>query len=160
MKTIKFLLLVFLATTSAALTSCNKDDDESPTSDTFIKFTAAGNDYNFGDIVTAESANITFNGNNGVGLTDPGDMDISIWVPVDFEKGTYTLTDTFGADYKIAFSSDSMGFSFDFANEGTLVITKKDGEYVEGTFSGTIVSGEDETKTLTIINGSFRAYSI
>ncbi|PIB30596.1 hypothetical protein [Maribacter sp. 4G9] len=159
MKILKFSLLLFIA--AATFISCSKDDnDEGGTSDTFIKFTAEGTNYNFSDIITAEGSNITFNGNNGSSLMDPGDMQISVWVPKTYEEGTHAITDDFAADYTIAFTADALGYDFDFAEEGSIVITQKTAEYVEGTFSATVISGDDATKSIVISNGSFRALTI
>lgn len=163
MKTIKFSLLLFLATASLTFTSCSKDDDSNDaekTSDTFIRFTAEGTDYDFEDIITAEGNNITFNGNNGASLSDPGDMQISVWVPKSYDEGTHTIMDEFGADYTVSFTAEVMGFDFDFAEEGSIVITKKTADYVEGTFTATVVSSDDSTKSISISKGSFRAVTI
>lgn len=163
MKTIKCSLLLFLATASLIFTSCSSDDDKNggpETADTYIRFTAGGQDYDFENIITAEAGNITFNGNNGPSLTDPGDMQISIWVPKTFAEGTHAITAEFSADYTVAFSADAMGFDFDFASGGTIVITKKTADYVEGTFTATIVSSEDDTNSIVISNGSFRAMNM
>ena len=96
--------------------SCSSDDSPTQISDTYIRFSIDDTDYDFSDIITAESLSITFNGNNGEGLTDVGDTRISLYLPLDITTGDFNIEGgAFGGDYKISFTSEPMGFDFNFA---------------------------------------------
>jgi len=160
MKPTKPSLLLFQAIASLPLTSCSTNDTDDTgieTSNTFIKFTADGKTYNFEDIDTAEGNNITFNGNNGVSHYDPGDIQISIWMPKIYDEGKYNIIDEFGTNCTVVFTANVLGFDFDFAHKGSIVITKKTAIYVEGTFTATLVSYDNSTKSIDISMGSFRS---
>ncbi|CAM1340136.1 hypothetical protein [Tenacibaculum amylolyticum] len=135
--------------------SCSSGDGDTPDSGTYIRFTVNGVDYEFVNIITAESNAITLNGNNGPALTDPGDTGMGIWFPLDIEVGTFEVNSNIlnGSPHKISFTSESLGFDFNFANSGTVTVTSVSGDYFEGTFSGTVTVGDN---TATITNGSFR----
>lgn len=157
MKTIKFSLLLFLATASMTFSSCSKDDakDETVQSATFIKFSIDGSDYDFKDIISAQSdISMTLNGNNGEGITNAGDIQITVYFPAEPVKGTFDFEGTFGVDHKLSFSSESLGFDFDFAESGSVTITEITDDYISGTFTATITA-EDET-TITVTNGAFK----
>lgn len=160
MKILKFNLLSLIVILGLVLSSCSSDDDSSGNQnpDTYIKFTIDGTAYNFTDILTAESGVITINGNNGVGLTDPGDTQIALWMPLALSNGTFDVEDSFTADYQVSFTSDALSFDFDFAESGTLTLTQTTGEYIEGTFTATVTN--DDNTTITIENGEFKAYGI
>lgn len=153
MKAIKFSLLLFLAVASSTFTSCNKDDDKDE-SDTYIKFKINNSDYDFKDIISVESQSLTLNGNNGEGITNPGDTQIGIFLPVAPVAGTFDFEGVFEGDYKLSFSSESMDFSFDFAESGSITITEITEDFVSGTFTATITSENDVT--ITITNGTFK----
>lgn len=160
MKPTKPSLLLFQAIASLPPNSCSTNETEVTgieTSKTFIKFTAGGKTYNFEDIDTAEGNNITFNGNNGASLYDSGDIQISIWMPKTYDEGKYNMIDEFGTDCTVVFTSDVLGFDFDFAQKGSIVITKKTADYVEGTFTATLVSYNNSSKSIDISKGSFRS---
>lgn len=160
MKKIKFSLLIFLAIASLTFTSCSDDDDLPSYSDTYVKFTLDGTDYNFENVITAESASITLNANNGSGISDPGDTQIALWLPLVYSEGTYDVSQMFSDDdtYQISFSSVSLDFDFDFAKSGKIIITKKTKDYVEGTFNAEITNDKDVTKVIS--NGKFRAMNM
>ncbi|WP_136468735.1 hypothetical protein [Flagellimonas onchidii] len=139
--------------------SCSSDDSDAGVSDTYIRFTIAGTDYDFKDIITAESLSITLNGNNGEGITNVGDTQISLFLPLDIVVGNHTIEGgALDGDYKISFTSESLGFDFDFAESGTINVAAVTADYIEGTFTATITSADDETITLS--NGTFRAMTI
>lgn len=141
------------------LLSCSSDDgDNSITPETFIKFSINGTNYEFTDIITAESGMITINGNNGAGLTDPGDTQIALWLPLALENGTFSVEDSFDATHQISFTSESLNFDFDFAESGSITLSQTTGEYIEGTFTATVTNSDDTT--ITITNGQFKAYSM
>jgi hypothetical protein len=155
----KIILLTLSLTGVIILQSCSSDDSPTQISDTYIRFSIDDTDYDFSDIITAESLSITFNGNNGEGLTDVGDTRISLYLPLDITTGDFNIEGgAFGGDYKISFTSEPMGFDFDFAQSGAINVTSVSEDYVEGTFTATITSETDVTITLT--DGEFRALMI
>ncbi|WP_179020075.1 hypothetical protein [Winogradskyella forsetii] len=160
MKNLKFNLLSLIVICGLTFSSCSSDDDSSndQNADTYIKFTIDGTNYNFENILTAESNSITFNGNNGAGLTDPGDTQIALWLPSAITNGTFDVEDGFDAEYQVSFSSESLNFDFDFAESGTISVSQSTGEYVIGTFTATVTN--DDSSTITIENGEFKAYTI
>ncbi len=154
-----FYLLVYLMVFGTFLQSCSSDDSNDGLSDTYIRFTIDGTAYDFKDIITAESLAITLNGNNGEGLTNVGDTQISIYLPLVIEIGSFDIDPgAFDGDYKVAFSSEPLGFDFDFAEAGNITITSISGDYIEGTFTATITSANDET--ITLANGTFKGMTI
>ena len=152
------LALVFIFNFS--LTSCSSDDDSSGSQDTetYIRFSIDGTDYDFSDIATAESLVITFNGNNGEGFSDTGDTQLSLWIPLGAETGTFDVEDSFEATHQVSFTSDPLGFNFDFAESGSITLTQATGEFYEGTFTATITNNAAET--IVLENGTFRAFTI
>ncbi len=159
MKIIKTTLIAFVAIVGLTLQSCSKDDSgPNDDAETYIRFTIGTTDYDFRDIATAESQSITLNGNNGEGLADTGDTRISIWLPLEPETGSYEVTYEIFATNQVSFSSESLGFDFDFAESGNIIITKVSADFIEGTFTATIVSESDTT--INITNGEFKAYNM
>lgn len=154
MKTVKFNLLLFLAASIMTLTSCSNDDDGPSNSATYINFVVEGQEYNFKDIISAESQSLTLNGNNGEGITDPGDTQIGIFLPVDPITGTFDFEGAFEGEHALSFSSESMGFDFDFAESGSITITEITEDFISGTFTAVITSDDDVT--ITIANGEFK----
>lgn len=160
MKISKFNLLLLIIALGLFVSSCSSDDDNSGSSnpETYIRFSIDGNNYEFTDILTAESGVITLNGNNGEGLTDPGDTGLAIWLPLAISNGTHTVEDGFDAEYQISFTSEALGFDFDFAESGNITLTQTTGEFIEGTFTATV--NNDDSTTITIENGEFKAFGI
>ncbi|MEP2057493.1 MAG: hypothetical protein ABJJ05_06775 [Maribacter litoralis] len=154
MKTIKFSLLLLLTFSTLTFTSCSKDDDTESESATYINFTAEGKTYNFKDIISAESQALTLNGNNGEGITNTGDTQISIFLPVEPETGTFNFEGAFEGEHKLSFSSESLGFDFDFTESGSVTITEITEDYIIGTFTAIITSENDVT--ITIASGEFK----
>lgn len=153
MKTIKFCLILCL--TALTFTSCDSDDSEDGgTQSTYIRFSIANVDYDFKDIISAASLSLTLNGNNGEGITNPGDTQISIFFPVEPVLGSFDVEGAFQGDYRVSFSSESMGFDFDFAESGNITVTEITDDFIIGTFSAMITS-EDDT-SITITNGTFK----
>lgn len=153
-------IALIILITSLTFQSCSSDDDNSASSDTFIRFTIDGTDYNFENIVTAGSGNsISLNGNNGDGLGDFGDTNLSILFPSTVTNGTYDLDGGFLADYSINFSSEPLNFDFDSADDGTVTFTNSgSGGYFEGTFDATISNGNGST--ISVTNGEFRGITL
>lgn len=151
--------ILSLAIVLFTLLSCSSDDgNNSSTPETFIKFSINGTNYEFTDILTAESGMITVNGNNGVGLTNPGDTQITLWLPLALENGTFSVEDSFEATHQISFTSESLNFDFDFAESGSITLTQTTGDFIQGTFTATVTNSDDTT--ITITNGQFKAYSM
>jgi hypothetical protein len=158
MKTLKNSLLVFALILGLGFQSCSSDDDSSSNDETYIRFSIDGTDYNFTDILTAESGVITLNGNNGEGFSDPGDTQLALWMPTVLSDGTFDVSNSFEAEYQVSFTSESLAFDFDFAESGTITLTQTSGEFIEGTFTATITNADDTT--ITITDGEFRGYNI
>lgn len=158
MKTIKSTLIAFLAITTLALQSCSKDDSENEgSSDTYVRFTLDGTDYDFKDIASATSLSLTLTGTEGD--IDSGEYSsLGIFLPLAPTEGTYDVTDFFGSgDHKITLTSESLDINFSFAESGSITITSASGEFIEGTFSGIVTS---DNVDFTITNGSFKGYNI
>ncbi|WGH75101.1 hypothetical protein P8625_13640 [Tenacibaculum tangerinum] len=160
MKKIRTILkIAIVLIVSITLQSCSSNDESDVQNpETYIRFTINDTNYEFKDIITAESTSITLNGNNGEGFSNAGDTQIALWLPLALSNGTFEVEGGFSADYQIAFTSNSLAFDFDFANSGTITVTKSTGEYIEGTFSASITNDDDVTITLT--NGAFKAFGI
>jgi len=159
MKTLKFSLLALVMIFSLSISSCSSDDSSDPQDeDTYIRFTIDGTQYNFTDIATAESLVITLNGNNGEGFSDTGDTQLSLWMPIVPENGTFDVEDSFEATHQISFSSDPLGFDFDFAESGSITLTQTTGEYIVGTFTASITN--DAAETIVLENGEFKGLTI
>lgn len=140
------------------LQSCNTDDGSNNNEpDTYMRFSIDGKAYEFKNIITAESNSITLNGNNGASITDAGDTRLTIWLPKGVEKGTFNIENGFDAKYQVSFTSEPLGFDFDFANSGTITITAVSSDYIEGTFTTKVV--KDNT-TVNLTNGSFKGLGI
>lgn len=150
--------ILSIAVVLFTLLSCSSDDGNSSNSETYIKFSINGTNYNFNDIITAQSGAITINGNNGNGVSDPGDTQLTIWLPSTVTNGTFSVDDSFDNDYRISFDSEPLNYNFNFAELGSITITQSTGDYIKGTFTATIINSNDET--ITINNGEFKAYTI
>ena len=154
MKIIRFSLLLLLTFSALTFTSCSKDDDNTSESITYINFTIEGEAYNFKDIISSESLALTLNGNNGEGITNTGDTQISIFLPVEPETGTFNFEGAFEGEHKLSFSSESLGFDFDFAESGNVTINEITEDYIIGMFTAVITSEDDVT--ITIASGEFK----
>lgn len=156
---VNYLVVLVITLFGLTLQSCSSEDElntENP--ETFIRFTVNGTDYEFADIITAESNSITLNGNNGEGIANAGDTRLAVWLPLVLEKGTFELENSFSGTYKISFTSESLAFDFEFARIGSITLTQTTGEFIEGTFTATVVnSGGTE---ILITNGVFKAFNI
>ncbi len=159
MKILKNSLVAILLVFSLGFQSCSSDDDSgSQNPETYIRFSIDGTNYDFEDILTAESGVITLNGNNGADLTDPGDTQLAIWLPLTIANGTFDVEDGFNAEYQISFTSEPLSFDFDFAESGSITLTQTTGEFIEGTFTATVTNSDNTT--ITIQNGEFKGYGI
>ena len=87
---------------------------------------------------------------------------ISLLVPVNIKTDTYLLSDAGAPAISFSFTKDNIysgvgkTWSATVGNNITFVITKASYTELEGTFSGTAISGTDSTE-VTITNGKFYA---
>jgi len=105
-------------------------------------------------IISVESLSLALNGNNGEGITNAGDTQISIFLPVTPVVGTFDFEGAFEGNHKLSFSSEPMGFDFEFVESGSVTITEITYDFISGTFTATITSEDDVT--ITITNGVFK----
>lgn len=148
---------VFLLVIALAVASCSSDDNND--SETFIKFKIDDTSYFFKDIISAETnVSLSFNGNNGPGISNPGDTQIAILIPADFQLGSFEISGDFFANHKIIFSSDPLEFDFDSASNGNINITSTSGDFVIGTFAATVTNNDGTS--ITITNGEFKCFKI
>ncbi|WP_291119103.1 DUF6252 family protein [Flavobacterium sp. UBA6135] len=154
MKTkIKFFALPFLALL-VLFAGCSSDDSKSA-DNLFIKFTHNGVQYNFIDPYTSTSLSKNIRYFEG---SDDSFVDISLWMPLVSQVGTFVVTDT-PSDVESYNASFSLGQDLNLdATSGSITITSVSSEYIQGTFtfSGTSFEGEE----VVVTNGSFRAYNI
>jgi hypothetical protein len=137
------------------LSSCSSDDNNEP--ETFIKFKINGNSYLFKDIISVVTdTSLSLNGNNGQGISNPGDTQLAILLPANVQTGSFEISGDFFASHKIIFSSDPLNFDFDTATNGNMTITSTSGEFVTGTFSATVTNASGSTITLT--EGAFKGF--
>lgn len=157
MKRIKTILVaVIIIITSTVFQSCSSDDnDDNPsTPETYIRFTINNTNYEFTDIITAASNSITLNGNNGAGILDAGDTQLAVWLPLTVNTGTFQITGSFDDTHKISFTSASLAFDFDFANNGSITITEATSQFITGTFTATVTNSNNEE--ISIASGEFK----
>lgn len=150
--------ILSIAVVLFTLLSCSSDDSKSSSQETYIRFSINGTNYEFNDIITAESGLITINGNNGAGLTNPGDTQLELWIPTALENGTFAVNDGFDSEYLVSFTSEALNFDFDFAESGSITLTQTTGDYIKGTFTATVTNADNTA--ITINNGEFKAYSM
>lgn len=137
------------------LSSCSSDDNNEP--ETFIKFKINDTSYLFKDIISGlTDVSLSLNGNNGPGIMNPGDTQMSILLPINVQTGSFEISGDFFASHKIIFSSDPLNFNFDTATNGNMTITSTSGEFVTGTFSATVTNASGTTITLT--EGAFKGF--
>lgn len=150
MKKMVGLLLILL---SFGITSCSSDDSNNNQGGLYLRFTYNGQNYDY-EPETITSLVTSINGTEGVDATYKF---LSLTLPNDVTEGTYSITSPDPSDLE-AFNAyyNSEGDAVDFdASSGTITITNIDSEYITGTFS---FSGDNNGTTITITNGSFRAY--
>ncbi|WP_158837822.1 hypothetical protein [Polaribacter sp. L3A8] len=149
MKTIKTILASAIIILSITLQSCSSNDNDSePLEETYIKFTAGAETFNYTNVATAGSQNLTINGQDG------SVSSISIWFPLQITTGTFNFSGDFFADgdYKINFESTSLNID-GWSESGSVTITNVSSEYIEGTFTGTVDG-------VAITSGEFRAFNL
>jgi hypothetical protein len=157
MKLTKKLLSICFLGLVLAFSSCSSDDNGDP--ETYIKFKINDTSYLFKNIISVETnSSLSLNGNNGSGSSNPGDTQIAILIPADFQLGSFEVSGDFFANHKIIFSSDPLGFNSNAATNGTLNITSTSGEFVKGVFSVTVTNGSGATITLT--DGEFKGFKV
>jgi hypothetical protein len=153
-KKIKFFAIPLVVLLFSVFTGCSSDDSNS-SDNLFIKFTHDGVQYNFIDPYTATSLSKNIRYFQG---SDDTFIDISLWMPLVSELGTFAITDTpFDVDTYNASFRLGENLNLD-ATSGSITITSVNSEYIQGTFtfSGTSYEGEE----VVVTNGSFRAYNI
>ncbi|MFN3755780.1 MAG: hypothetical protein ACK4RM_02380 [Flavobacterium sp.] len=148
---ILFLCLVL------GFSSCSSDDNGDP--ETFIKFKINDTSYLFKDIISVETnSTLSLNGNNGLGISNPGDTQIAVLIPADFQLGSFEVSGDFFANHKIIFSSNPLGFDNNAATNGSLNITSTSGEFVKGVFSVTVTNSSGNTIILS--DGEFKGFKV
>lgn len=162
MKKLKMYSRLVILFISLVLVSCSSSDDsdsDSNNPETFIRYTANGTDYEYVDIATVGSLNLTLNGQ--IGLEEDSDYSfISIWFPLNISEGTYPFSGDFfdDGDYKLNLDSNELDVVSGWSSTGNVTITTISSEYIEGTFTGSVQNGNNET--VSIENGEFKAYSL
>lgn len=155
MKKLSYLFLVLF---SLSFIACSSDDDSSGDGgedSLYIKYTVNGVNYEF------EPATITSLQKLIMGEQEINSVynRISLWMPVTPTVGSHAITDETPNDTNLETLHNAELWVGDVtytATSGTLVVTEMDSEYLKGTFTFT---GEDENgATVSVTNGSFRAY--
>lgn len=161
MKKFKITAISILLLSLPFFTSCSSDDDGSnvPGGDTFIRYTVDGVTYEYSNIITAESAGITINGE----ISNSGDADysfISIWFPLDLQTGTYSFSgDPFqDGDYKLNLESNPLNITDEWAVSGDITIETVNADVIAGTFTATIF--DDDGNSVNMVNGEFDAVNV
>lgn len=163
-------ILLFSACVMFAFASCKKDSSKKTGSNT-ITATVGGSDINFSASASAQIVNQSGGYELAiVGLTSTGSnpqtMTISIASEVPIVKGTYTLNSSTPSDAnsfpQLSYSENTsitnpVGFTTDItgANSSTITITSISSTNVQGTFSGVLLSDQDNTTTKAVTNGKF-----
>lgn len=156
MKKLSYLFLVLF---SLSFIACSSDDNSSGDgggdNSLYIKYTVNGVNYEF------EPATITSLQKLIMGEQEINSVynRISLWMPVTPTVGSHAITDETPNDTNLETLHNAelwVGDATYTATSGTLVVTEMDNEYLKGTFTFT---GEDENgATVSVTNGSFRAY--
>ena len=154
-------LLLFSTCALLAFASCKKDSSKSTTS-TSITATIGGSNMNFSTAAVAQVINADgiysaqILGSLGSGATAQG-MSLSIESDKPIVKGTYSVNDTssFTDITYVQNPSISTPVSFSCEETGTVTITSISSTNIQGTFSGVLVSNQDETTTKSLTNGKF-----
>jgi hypothetical protein len=154
-------ILLFSACVLLVFSACKKDSAKTATS-TSITATIGSSNLNFSTAAVAQviSSNgiyaIQIIGSNGTGSSAQG-VSIDIQSDKPIVKGTYSVTDTssFTDITYVENPSVSTPVSFSSSTIGTVTITSISSTNVQGTFSGTLVSNQDNTTTQTLSNGKF-----
>lgn len=155
MKKLSYLFLVLF---SLSFIACSSDDNSSGDGgedSLYIKYTVNGVNYDF------EPATITSLQKLIMGEQEINSVynRISLWMPVTPTVGSHAITDETPNDTNLETLHNAelwVGDATYTAISGTLVVTEMDNEYLKGTFTFT---GEDENgATVSVTNGSFRAY--
>lgn len=155
MKKLSYLFLVLF---SLSFIACSSDDNSSGDGgedSLYIKYTVNGVNYDF------EPATITSLQKLIMGEQEINSVynRISLWMPVTPTVGSHSITDETPNDTNLETLHNAelwVGDATYTATSGTLVITELNDDYVKGTFTFT---GEDENgATVSVTNGSFRAY--
>jgi len=154
-------ILLFSACVVLAFASCKKDSAKK-TASTSITATIDGSNMNFSTGATAQSISeggiysLQIIGDYGSGTSAQGIV-VAIETDKPIVKGTYSTTDTssiIDVTY-VQNTSTSNPVSFSTVDVGSITITSISGTNVQGTFSGTLVSDQDNTTTKTVTNGKF-----
>ncbi len=155
--------LAFLLFAMVTLNACssdgsgsddNTDPDPDPTAEKFITFKYNNTVYTLDNPSTFIDTKREVRGNQGINAQY---KKLSLWMPTNVTLGAHPVTydPTNDNSYEIHFVSQAEGLYFD-ANSGTINITVITDTTIEGTFQGT--ETDEEGNTITISEGSFRAY--
>lgn len=161
MKTAKTLFAtLFILVAAISFQSCGSSNDDSQ--ELFITFTIDGQTIDVrGDarVITASTgSDLSINGSNGLDPSDSGYISIALLLPDGtVSSGTYDFAGTpfDNSDYECSMTIGQTPFQQ--LTTGSITITSNSGDFIEGTFSGTRV--ENGNTTITITNGSFRAFN-
>lgn len=124
-----FLSLIFLS----MFTSCNKDNNTTPTqvsTTQFIKFKCNGIQYEFDNPIVENSSFKV------IKATKPNDKSFELYTQVNLPVGTYPIQDSFSGNVATAnISINSIGLSNGGATSGELKVTSVTGNNIKGTFN-------------------------
>jgi len=154
-------LLLISACLVLVFSACKKDSTKTTTSNS-ITATVGSSNFNFSTAATAEVISgsgiysIQILGSTGAGSSAQG-VSIAIESDKPIVKGTYSVTDTssFTDITYVENPSVSTPVSFSSQVTGTVNITSISSTNVQGTFSGILVSNQDNTTTQILSNGKF-----
>ena len=161
MKKFKISAISILLLVLPFFTSCSSDDDDSTpqSGDTFIRHTVDGETFEYTNIATAQSGNITINGEIG-SSGDANNSFISIWLPLELQTGTFAFSgDPFqDGDHKLKLESNPLNITDEWAISGDITIETVNADVIAGTFTATIF--DDDGNSITLENGEFESVSI
>lgn len=161
MKKLKITTISILLLSLPFFTCCSSDDDGSTTQsgNTFIRHTVDGETFDYNNIATAQSGNITVNGEIG-SSGDANNSFISIWLPLELQTGTFDFSgDPFqDGDYKLNLESNPLNITDEWAVSGNVTIETVNTDVIAGTFTATII--DDDGNSITLENGEFESVSI
>lgn len=146
-------IIGLLTVLTLILVGCSSDSEGSSNNnyETYIKFKINGQSYNY-EPETIVSLKTLVHGYTG---NDNTLKRISLWMPNEIKKGTFTITDTPSDEdtYNASYTSEDESIYID-GTSGTITITSVSDDYIKGTFS---FNGSNEGTTVNITNGEFKA---
>ena len=158
-----FLFFVFI------LIGCSNDNDSDlPKSDYYISFDVNNKNVEYTSVISASRYDNLANGIFGVGLSGADSNNallIYLYDTASISIGNYTgdiIPNKYIIKAMISFGTQTEGFTSAATNisnvaKANVTVTAITDTYIEGTFSGTLVSNSDyNTITHTIKNGEFK----